>query len=56
MYLSNSELYKTFFDTVKVLAHRVGVTGDLEADTYNFVSEVTGMVRLIEEILKEEEK
>jgi hypothetical protein len=56
MYLSEGEIYKTFFTTVKELAHRVCVTGDLDTDAYSFVSEVTGMVRMTEELVKEEEK
>lgn len=56
MYISEAEIYKTFFTTVKGLAHRVCVTGDLDTDAYSFVSEVTGMVRMTEELVKEEDE
>ena len=56
MYLSETEIYKKFFTAVQKRVHMPCSFDEADSDVYNFVSEVTGMVRLIEEMQKEEEK
>ena len=57
MYQSDiEEVSRGFFTAVQKRAHMCIPADEVDGEAYNFTAEVTGMVRLVEEILKEEEK
>ena len=59
MYLSETEVYQRFYKAVKKVIDRpdpLPFDEDYEADVYSKNSEIEGMIRLVEELTKEEEK
>lgn len=59
MYLSETEVYQRFYKAVKKVIDRpdpLPFDEGYEADVYSKNSEIEGMIRLVEELTKEEEK
>ena len=59
MYLSETEVYQRFYKAVKKVITRpdpLPFDEDYELDVYSKNSEIEGMIRLVEELTKEEEK
>ena len=58
MYLSETEVYKRFYKAVtKVIDHPSSVIDEVYGeDVYSQTSHIAGMIALVEEMLKEEEK
>lgn len=59
MYLSETEVYQRFYKAVKKVIDRpdpLPFDEDYEVDVYSKNSEIEGMIRLVEELTKEEEK
>lgn len=59
MYLSETEVYQRFYKAVKKVIDRpdpLPFDEDYEVDVYSKNSEIEGMIRMVEELTKEEEK
>lgn len=59
MYLSETEVYQRFYKAVKKVIDRpdpLPFDEGYEVDVYSKNSEIEGMIRLVEELTKEEEK
>lgn len=57
MYLSETEVYQRFYKAVKKVIDRPDqfpFDEDYEVDVYSKNSEIEGMIRLVEELTKEE--
>ena len=56
MYLSETDVYKRFFNAVKERLNKNPEGIEYEADVYTLVAELKGMVDMIETLLEEEAK
>ena len=57
MYIGKEEIMEAFYKTVKEFAGKaMNCESDLDTDSFSFAYRMEGMVALVEEMLKEEEK
>jgi len=56
LYLSDGEVYKRFFTTVKKVIRPDAQVEDYDANIYTQIAAINGMVEIIDAIMQEEEK
>ena len=57
MYVNKEDILEAFFKTVKSFSEKaVNSESDLDTDCFSFAYRMEGLVALVEEMLKEEEK